>query len=86
MSDDALAFDASDCTSFDVPIYILAGAHDETCDGLPREWFDAVSVPVKGFYAFDVSAHSPLFEEPDRAVDIMVGDVLSGTNDEAYGR
>jgi pimeloyl-ACP methyl ester carboxylesterase len=87
VSDDALTFDAGDFTSFDVPVYVLAGVHDETCDyGLQREWFDAVEAPTKGFYTFDDSAHSPLFEEPDKAVGIMAGDVLSGANDEADGR
>lgn len=87
VSDDALTFDAGDFTSFDVPVYILAGAHDETCDyGLQREWFDAVSAPTKGFYTFGSSAHSPLFEEPDKAVGIMVGDVLGRTTDGADGK
>ncbi len=81
VSDDALIFDASDFTSFDIPIYLFAGIHDETCDyGLQREWFDAVSAPTKHFYTFDNSAHSPLFEEPDKAVGIIVRDVLGRTN------
>jgi hypothetical protein len=35
---------------------------------------------VKGFYEFENSAHSPLFEEPKRATEILLQDVLRGTN------
>jgi len=34
---------------------------------------------VKGFYLFEDSAHSPLFEEPARARQILLSDVLGGT-------
>ena len=36
--------------------------------------------PVKGFYRFDDSAHSPILEEPDLAHDVMRLDVLHGAN------
>lgn len=80
VSNDALTFDAGELTSFDIPLYVFAGAHDETCDyGLQRKWFDAVEAPVKGFYTFENSAHSPLFEQPEKAMGIMTDDVLKGT-------
>jgi len=38
----------------------------------------AVKAPVKGFYTFVRSAHSPMFEEPVRLTEILRGDVLMG--------
>jgi hypothetical protein len=35
---------------------------------------------VKGFYTFDHSAHSPMFEEPEKMLEILQNDVLAGTN------
>jgi hypothetical protein len=35
---------------------------------------------VKGFYTFENSAHSPMFEEPQRTVEILLTDVLAGSN------
>jgi hypothetical protein len=37
-----------------------------------------LDAPVKGFYTFEQSAHSPLFEEPDRTLEILLTDVLTG--------
>ena len=68
-------------TTFDLPIYILAGRHDYTTNSeLSRAYFDAIEAPVKGFYLFDESAHSPLFEEPELATQILLNDVLGETN------
>jgi hypothetical protein len=39
---------------------------------------EKLQAPLKGFYIFDNSAHSPLFEEPQRVNRIFVGDVLEG--------
>ena len=33
---------------------------------------------MKGFYTFENSAHSPMFEEPERFLQIMTRDVLVG--------
>lgn len=68
-------------TEFDLPVYVLAGRHDYTTNTeLSRAYFDAIEAPVKGFYLFDNSAHSPLFEEPERATQILLNDVLGETN------
>jgi pimeloyl-ACP methyl ester carboxylesterase len=68
-------------TRFDLPIYVLAGRHDLTTNTeLSRTYFEAIEAPVKGFYLFDESAHSPLFEEPERATRILLNDVLGETN------
>jgi pimeloyl-ACP methyl ester carboxylesterase len=64
----------------DVPVYLLHGVHDYTCClSLAREYFEKVQAPVKGFYTFDHSAHSPIFEEPEKVRRILSEDVLSGT-------
>jgi pimeloyl-ACP methyl ester carboxylesterase len=63
-----------------VPLYFLHGIHDYTCSYvLARDYFDRLTSPGKGFYSFHESAHSPIFEEPDRALRIMRDDVLQGT-------
>lgn len=51
-----------------------------TACGLVAGYFDGVQAPVKGFYTFHQSAHSPIFEEPEKARQILSEDVLSGTN------
>ena len=68
-------------TRFDLPVYFLVGRHDFTANAdLSRAYFDAIKAPVKGFYLFDDSAHSPLFEAPERARHILLQDVLRGMN------
>ncbi|MBE2281487.1 MAG: alpha/beta hydrolase, partial [Ignavibacteriaceae bacterium] len=36
---------------------------------------------VKGFYTFSESAHSPLFEEPEKMNQIMTNDVINLKNE-----
>ncbi|MBX3250726.1 MAG: alpha/beta hydrolase [Myxococcales bacterium] len=69
-------------TEFRLPVYFFVGRHDYTANAeLSRAYFDAIDAPVKGFYLFEHSAHSPLFEEPERATEILLRDVLRGTNE-----
>ena len=66
---------------FDLPIYFLEGVYDYTCNySLAEDYFDKINAPVKGFYTFEQSAHIPVFEEPDKALRILLEDVLNGTN------
>ncbi len=66
-------------TNFDLPVYFLVGRHDQTVNPeLSRAYFDTIEAPVKGFYMFENSAHSPLFEEPERATAILLNNVLAG--------
>lgn len=68
-------------TRLDIPVYFFIGTDDLTANrDLSRTFFDQISAPVKGFYLFTGSAHSPIFEEPARARDILVHDVVTGTN------
>lgn len=64
-----------------LPIYFFIGLHDYTANhDLARAYFDKINAPVKGFYTFANSAHSPLFEEPQRGRDILRQDVLAQEN------
>ena len=50
-----------------IPVYFLEGKYDYTCTySVAREYFDVLKAPVKGFYTFEQSAHSPMFEEPEK--------------------
>ena len=68
-----------DVPRIDIPVYFLAGIYDYTCPySLQREYYDKIDAPLKAFYTFHNSAHSPLYEEPERAMRILVADVLAG--------
>lgn len=68
-------------TDFDLPVFFFVGRHDYTANAdLSRAYFDRIEAPVKGLYLFEDSAHSPLFEEPERATEILLRDVLQATN------
>jgi len=61
-----------------------------TCDctvnyQLAKDCFDRLKAPVKGFYSFGRSAHSPILEEPEKAGKIMREDVLAAANSLADG-
>ncbi len=65
----------------EIPVYFFVGLHDYTANrDLARQYFDTLKAPLKGFYTFQNSAHSPLFEEPLRAREILRRDVLKATN------
>ena len=66
--------------SLEIPAYFLSGRHDLTVSrDLSRRYLDTLSAPVKGFYTFEDSAHSPMFEEPEKFLRILAEDVLAGT-------
>jgi pimeloyl-ACP methyl ester carboxylesterase len=63
-----------------LPVYFLHGVHDYTCSyELAREYYEQLKAPVKGFYSFLGSAHSPFLEEPAQAMRIVRTDVLHGS-------
>jgi pimeloyl-ACP methyl ester carboxylesterase len=66
-------------TELEIPVYILAGRYDYTVNyDLQKNYFVKINALKKGFYTFENSAHSPLFEEPEKFIQIMVNDVLNG--------
>lgn len=67
--------------SLEIPIYFFGGIYDYTCCySLQKSYYEIIRAPLKGFYTFDNSAHSPLWEEPERAISILVQDVLQESN------
>ena len=66
----------------EIPVYFLEGIYDYTCSYTEAlAYYQRLQAPIKGFYTFENSAHSPLLEEPDKAQQILVEDVLAGKND-----
>ncbi len=65
----------------DLPVYFFEGIYDYTCSFTEaKSYFEQLKAPLKGFYTFKHSAHSPLFEEPEKMLRIMQEDVLAGVN------
>lgn len=63
--------------SQEIPVYIFQGRYDyQTCYEVAKEYFDSLEAPVKEFYSFENSAHSPNFEEKERFEEI-IGGILS---------
>jgi pimeloyl-ACP methyl ester carboxylesterase len=68
----------------DLPVYFFHGQYDYTVSyPLAKAYLDQLQAPIKGFYPFEQSAHSPMFEEPDRVKQIIQADVLEGRNNQA---
>jgi pimeloyl-ACP methyl ester carboxylesterase len=76
----------SDIPRVAVPVYFVHGAHDLTCSiDVAREYFASLEAPRKAFYTCNNSAHSPLFEEPERFCAILREAVLMGRTTLAEG-
>ena len=66
-------------TRLEIPVYFFHGVYDYTVSyPLARSFYERLDAPVKGFYTFKQSAHSPLFEEPEKMREIVRADVLTG--------
>jgi pimeloyl-ACP methyl ester carboxylesterase len=62
-----------------LPVYFFEGIYDYTCSYTEaKSYYEKLKAPIKGFYTFEQSAHSPLFEEPQRVREIFKGDILQG--------
>ncbi len=70
----------ADLSKLDIPVYFFSGTYDWTVNkDLSREYLRTLEAPVKGFYTFNNSAHSPLFEEPQKFIEILITDVLNSS-------
>lgn len=80
--DKMLATDLSKAvTRIDLPVYFFEGIYDYTCSFIEaKAFFEQLTAPLKGFYTFEHSAHSPLLEEPGKMLRILRADVLAGVN------
>lgn len=66
--------------SLEIPVYFMHGLYDYTVSyQLAKDYFDKLDAPVKGFYTFNQSAHSPMFEEPERFITILEKDILQAS-------
>lgn len=53
--------------SIQIPVYFLHGVHDyQTSYVLAKGFYERLKAPKKEFISFENSAHSPLFEEPNK--------------------
>ncbi len=86
--DQMLATDLSQqLPELNLPAYFFHGIYDYTCSyAEAKAYFEILKAPLKGFYTFERSAHSPMFEEPERTRRILREDVLAGANKLADGR
>jgi putative lipase involved disintegration of autophagic bodies len=72
---------AARAPELDIPVYFFEGVYDYTCSyKVAKSYFEVLKAPLKGFYTFEQSAHSPVFEESAKALKILREDVLTGTN------
>jgi len=71
--EDSTHFNAfNEVPSLQIPVYFLAGKYDYTCSyALQYEYYEYVKAPIKEFYVFENSAHSPIFEEPEKALELI---------------
>jgi pimeloyl-ACP methyl ester carboxylesterase len=64
-----------------IPVYFFSGKYDLTVNiNLAKAYLNKLHAPLKGFYTFNNSAHSPLFEEPELLMKIIEDDVLQNKN------
>lgn len=77
---------AARVTELALPSYFFHGIYDYTVSyRLARDYSERLKAPLKGFYTFERSAHSPIIEEPEKARKIMREDVLAAANSLADG-
>ncbi|WP_242655062.1 alpha/beta fold hydrolase [Clostridium carboxidivorans] len=68
-------------TKLDIPVYFFSGIYDYTVNhSMSEAYLKKIQAPVKGFYLFKQSAHSPMFEEPEKVMQIMQEDVKNKIN------
>ncbi len=64
-------------TKLNIPTYFFSGKYDYTVNHeMTKEYLKQIEAPVKGFYLFKNSAHSPIFEEPNKVAQIVKSDIL----------
>lgn len=65
----------------DIPVYFFHDIYDYTVSYvLAKKYFNTLQAPIKEFYIFEKSAHSPLFEEPEKMQQTLKKDVLVAVN------
>lgn len=55
-----------------IPVYFISGRYDYTCPViLTEKLYENLEAPGKGMYIFENSAHSPLWEENEKVLQVM---------------
>lgn len=63
--------------SLDIPIYFFAGKYDYTCnESLQLDYYNFIKAPVKKYYLYENSAHSPIYEEKE-VTDKYIKEILN---------
>lgn len=77
---DRMEFNAyAEVPYLEIPIYFFGGIYDYTCCySLQKNYYETMKAPLKAFYTFKNSAHSPLWEEPVRSMQIIKRDIRKG--------
>lgn len=86
--DEAMTTDLrKEVTELNLPVYFFHGIHDYTVSyTLAKDYFENLKAPIKRFYTFEHSAHSPLFEEPEKMLKILQDEILVGTKELATAK
>lgn len=86
--DEAIATDLrKQVPELELPVYFFHGVHDYTVSyTLAKDYFEKLNAPVKRFYTFEHSAHSPMFEEPEKMLKILRDEILVGTSEFATAK
>ncbi|MDZ4670265.1 MAG: alpha/beta hydrolase [Phototrophicales bacterium] len=67
-------------SQLDVPVYFIEGRWDmNAMTVFVEQYYDILQAPHKQLIWFENSGHTPLYEEPNRFVDVMVNVVLAQT-------
>lgn len=86
---DVVAVSFKGIKKLDVPVIVTQGAHDyNTPTKLAQEWFSNLQAPYKKWIEFAESAHSPIFEEPQKwgdEVERALAEALGARQDGQVG-
>ncbi|MGN8645750.1 alpha/beta fold hydrolase [Gracilibacillus sp. HCP3S3_G5_1] len=62
---------------FEVPVYIIQGIYDyQTSYKEAKRFYEKIEAPLKKFYTFEDSAHSPFIDEKEKFMQIIKEDIL----------
>jgi pimeloyl-ACP methyl ester carboxylesterase len=65
-------------TEFETPMFFIQGRYEAPGrSSLFDEWYSMLDAPIKEVHILDTSGHRPLFEQPERFVEVMTNAVLA---------
>ncbi len=69
-------------TKFDLPVYMVLGRNDmNNPSQIPEDFFNQIEAPNKKLIFFEDSGHGMIWEEAAKFHELMINDVLAGTNE-----